>query len=474
MSIGIRPRAGWIALLMIANVALAACRKPPPGEHVTHGTGPGDDEDSRPSSSGAARADGGGGAHAAPAHGDEDDGGALADASTTHHDPGGGIVFPGGGHTDGGTAIPETPPFTKRGLLTALGDCALAQYRDFEDNAHALAVAAQGWAKSADDAHVKEARAAWRDAMASWQRAELFRFGPAASSTQPGGADLRDQIYIYPLANACKVDQQIVDQSYAAASFPSSLASARGLSALEYLLFYDGDDNSCLSGVGINANGTWDALDSEELRARRAAYASAAAKDVYARARALVNAWDPKSGDFYATWTQAGDGNAVYASDQDAFNAAGDALFYVEQEVKDWKLGWPLGLVAECANAPDPCPDAIESRYAHVSTDGIRQNLLGFRRIFQGCGPHASGLGFDDWLRAVGDEGLAERMLAALDHASDELDALDPALEQAITTDPSKVTALHKAIKALTDLLKTELITVLNLELPKSAEGDND
>jgi hypothetical protein len=34
--------------------------------------------------------------------------------------------------------------------------------------------------------------------------------------------------------------------------------------------------------------------------------------------------------------------------------------------------------------------------------------------------------------------------------------------------------AVYTAFKGLTDLLKTEFVTVLNLELPKSTQGDND
>ena len=47
-------------------------------------------------------------------------------------------------------------------------------------------------------------------------------------------------------------------------------------------------------------------------------------------------------------------------------------------------------------------------------------------------------------------------------------------LEQALATDPAKVMTVYTAFKGLTDLLKTEFVTVLNLELPKTTQGDND
>lgn len=379
------------------------------------------------------------------------------------------------GGTGGTPSVPTKPPkFTKKALLTALAECATASYGEFATLSGALSEATHKLAAEPNDTNDNAARTAWLGAMASWERAEPLSFGPAAPTTSVGGQALRDQIYIFPLASYCLVDQGIVSKSYENANFPSSLGSSRGLSSLEYLLFHGASNNACNSLVSINSSGAWAALGTSELRARRAGYAKAAAADVQARAEALVAAWSTQQGNFYATFVNAGSGSAVYASNQDAFNVVSDALFYVEQELKDWKLGWPLGLVPDCVNAPNTCPNDVESRYAHVSTDHLRQNLIGFRRGFEGCGLNYYGLGFDDWLTSVGAEDLAERMLTALVDAQLAVDQLAPPVEEAIVTSPQKVAAVHAAVKKLTDLLKTEFVTVLNLELPAGSEGDND
>jgi hypothetical protein len=65
-------------------------------------------------------------------------------------------------------------------------------------------------------------------------------------------------------------------------------------------------------------------------------------------------------------------------------------------------------------------------------------------------------------------------MQAALDEAQRVVATLDPPLEDALLTDPSKVSAVHQAVKGITDLLKTEFITLLDLELPSSVATDND
>lgn len=361
--------------------------------------------------------------------------------------------------------------FSKTAFLASIADCAQDRYREFAARARTLVEKAGAAVDNANEVNAAAARDAWRGAIASWQEAEVFRFGPAARSTEPGGKDLRDQIYSWPLVNRCGIEEQLVNPTYASGGMASLLINVKGLSAFEYLAFYAGNENVCSQFSTINAHGTWASLAPGDLAQRKAIYAAAVADDVLVHASALVNEWDPARGQFRRELTQAGAGSVTFASEPMALNAVSDALFYIELEAKDWKLGRPLGLL-ECLEPT--CPDAVESLYAWQSTAHLRANLVGFRRIFQGCGDGGQGLGFDDWLRAAGASDLEGRMLAALAAAETALATLDLPLEQAILSEPAKVDAIHAAFKTLTDLLKIEFVTVLNLELPKATVGDND
>jgi predicted lipoprotein len=365
------------------------------------------------------------------------------------------------------------PAFTKRGLLESAADCAIARYEEFAELAATLRDTTAALAGDpTSEAKLADARIAWLAAESSWQVAEPFSFGPAARSSEPGGQDLRDQIYAWPLGSRCKTEQQIVDKAYESPAFPQTLISGRGLGAIEYLLFYyDGTDNACSSVAAINSQGTWAALSAAELVTRKAAYAAAAAKDVAARAEALRAAWAPSGGDFRKELVEAGGASAVFASEQAALNAVSNALFYVEKEVKDLKVAKPLGLL-DCTKAT--CPEAIESQFAHVASANVINNLVGFRLGFEGCGGGALAIGFDDWLEDAGAASLAADMRTAIDAAHATAQAMDPPLDVAIYDDLAEVEALHASIKGVTDLLKTELVTVLDLELPKTSEGDND
>ena len=241
------------------------------------------------------------------------------------------------------------------------------------------------------------------------------------------------------------------------------LVNRRGLAALEYLLFYEGDDVTC-STAG------WAALSPAEHSARKQAYAAAVAADVRTRADALAAAWN---GGFVETLRTAGSGNATYPSLGAAMNQVSDALFAFEDPVKEVKVGAPLGHHASCM-AP-PCLETLESQYAHHNTANLRANLAGFRMLLQGCGPDFSGGGLDDLLNASAASSLTERLIAGLAGAESALAAIEePDLAEALVADRASVQAFYDALKVVTDLLKSELMLVLDLRLPAGLEGDND
>ncbi|MCI0573660.1 MAG: imelysin family protein [Myxococcaceae bacterium] len=359
-------------------------------------------------------------------------------------------------------------------LLEAFGTCALTTVRDFHARATALETATQALMAQPDPDTLASAREAFRQALDAWQVAEPMRFGPAAPMSVHGGADMRDHIYSWPLVSRCAVEEQLVSRGYESATFSSSLVNRRGLGALEYLLFYEGEDTACPPSSTIVSGGEWAALTPEERAARKRAYAAVVAADVRSRAATLVSAWEPASGNFVQTLATAGQGSAVYPSTQAALNAVSDSLFYIELGVKDMKLAPALGLrPEECASAT--CPELLESRFAGMSKTNMRANLEGARRLLQGCGESHAGMGFDDLLEAVNAGAAATTLRERMDAVESALAAIEePDLREALEQDPASVRAVYDSLKAVTDVMKTDFVTVLDLELPQSIEGDND
>lgn len=348
------------------------------------------------------------------------------------------------------------------------GEVIVPTYRTFLEAARELQARATAWRDSGADADRLEAVAAWDRAMGLWQQAELALVGPAGAMTvATGGEDRRDGIYSWPITNQCRVDQELVEEAYVDVdAFARENVNVRGLDALEYLLHYTGEANGCAPNASINLNGEWTPIVAE-LPARRAAYAVTASTLLVRDAEALLARWDEA---FLAELQTAG-GSATFPTAQEALNALSDALFYLDKEVKDMKLAEPMGLSMACT--ADICPNLRESLFAGRSIANVADNLRGFRLVFAGA-MDGAGRGFDDLLIDVGAGELAAQMIALIDAAIAVADGYEADVPELLAADPLALQPLYDAVKAITDLLKTQLLSTLDLEVPNRAEGDND
>lgn len=372
------------------------------------------------------------------------------------------------------------PGFDRVGMLTNVADnILLPTLREFVEASEALASACAAWdaaeGESAASARA-EARTAFHRAMDLWQQAEVMQVGPAGmAGTVMGGRDLRDEIYSWPSTNRCAIDEAIVagrggDASY----FESQLVSVSGLDALEYVLFASDEENACPPGRAINSQGTWVALGAEAVAARRASYCKGAAAHLVTDAKKLRDAWEPEGENFRAGFVAPGTSGSAYDNPSDAIDGLYAAIFYLELRVKDRKLAVPAGLHVDCVE--ESCPELAESRFARRSKENIIANLRAFERVFTGraSADGEDGLGFDDFLIEAGAEELAQRMRANILEAKERLAAFEGSLEDALATDVERVRALHAALKAITDDLKSQMPSVLGLRVPQEGAGDND
>jgi predicted lipoprotein len=310
------------------------------------------------------------------------------------------------------------------------------------------------------------AQAAWRAVMSSWQRVELMQLGPLGSSlTALGGEDLRDEVYSWPSVNPCRVDQVTADGSYAdEAFFTESLVNTTGLDAVEHLLFAAAE-NDCPAQVTPNSDGAWEALGPDEVARRRAAYARKLTAGVLT---ALDDAQARFVEDGFSEALALSSSNTPYESEQQALNAVYDALFYLELRTKDKKLATPLGL-RDCGETI--CPDDVEHLPSGFGGPAIAANLAGFRALYTG----QDGAGVDDLLVELGHGDVNDAVIAGLNDADAAVAALgDTPLTELLVNEPEKVLAAHDAVKVVTDLLKGDVATLLALQIPAEAAGDND
>jgi predicted lipoprotein len=375
----------------------------------------------------------------------------------------GGVGGDGGAGGAGGEDDAPIPggEFGLPELAGAAADCAIWQYCRAEAGVQRLRDAVRAYAEQPSQENLSEARAAWRAAMARWSAAELFQFGPAASVAFDGyhGRGLRNLIYAWPNDGRCPVEEQLVRRTYLSDGFDAIRISARGLTALEYLLFYMGNDTACPASSTTAQQ--WAALDAETIGSRKRDYAHAMAEDLLARVQALHETWKPSGGNFRRTLVTANG----YPDLHEALNVVAWGLVYVEREVKDFKLA-PAAGVSMLVVAP-------EAPYSQTATENLRANLRGFRSLFQGCGPEGEGIGFYTWLQRANHSALADDMLDAWRDAQALADAF-PGFHQASR---AQFEQMYAAVKRLADLLKTEFFgtgSALNLKIPPIIGEDTD
>lgn len=324
------------------------------------------------------------------------------------------------------------------------------------------------------DANWDSARQRWASTMTLWQQLEVLQVGPAGlMGVVAGGENLRDAIYSWPTVNTCRVDQETARATFTnPATLTAALVNVRGLDALEHLLFTTATEHSCSIGSAFATSGEWEAIgDDAAVAKRRADHAAALAGDLAASAQKLRDAWSPIAGAFRDTFAKAGQDKSSYATAQEALNALSDAMFYLEKETKDMKLAIPAG-VAGCETTT--CVEARENAAANVSKRSIVANVDGFRRVFTGGLTNEDNPGFDDLLSSMGQEALATRLVAELNAAKAAVDGLQGTLAEAIAATPAEVVAAYEVLRIPIQTFRTEVLSVLDLELPQRAEGDND
>lgn len=374
--------------------------------------------------------------------------------------------------SSGGSSGPEPSVDTGRrgeALASIAEGVVLPLIDEMVDEAAALEQAvASATPESRDDA-----RAAWQSAMATWQQLEVMQFGPlGASLTVMGGQDLRAVTYSWPLLSLCEIDRQTVGDGH---DDPDAIegtpGAPLGLWAIEYLLFGDNPDNNCTALDPLNSQGLWDDM-AEMIPARRLEYAAALATLVKRRVEDLQTAWSPDGGNFIAELTNPGRSGAVYGTAQEGLNAVSDAMFYLKKETEDMKLGKPLGITG-CNEAQ--CPDDLESRWAEWSKPHVLANLRAFEAMFHGGSPDdAAAVGYYDLLVDLGAQDVADDMSAAIVEAIRATEAVPGTFREALSEYTVEMERAHDAVRVVSDLLDSDFVSVLDLEAPDRAAGDND
>lgn len=327
-------------------------------------------------------------------------------------------------------------------------------------------------------AAIATAESAWQDLMAAIQQTELHILGPAAENN----SNLRNRLNAFNSAalSTCGIDGSVIlasqDSNFDVAD---RSINQRGIGSIEYLLFNANLNHTCPSQITTTA--TWNSLPEDDRKRLRCDYALQIAQDVSVTADVIVDAWSSSGGDYRSTFTNP---NNLAES----LEALSDALFYLDIEVKDEKVGIPTGINSACTSFA--CPEGVESPFTENSLENIRNNLVAFQQMLVG----GSGLGFDDIIQQAGVPELNDSFDASVSQAiaiidgaaaslrddtaaiTDANDAAACANDAANPSEPGTFSAcrLAGALKLITDDLKVGFVAAVAVDLPDRAQSDND
>ena len=303
---------------------------------------------------------------------------------------------------------------------------------------------------------LKATQEEWFQTSLQWQHIEVMQVASLGSSlTTVGGADVRDNVYSWPLTNPCRIDQVTVSQDYQGDEFvETALVSMRGLDAIEYLLFAP-IETECPSQVPPLSDGTWGTLTEEDVRQQRLDYALVLAESIHEAVLAEEQLWEN------------GFPFDLYETDVRALNEVYNGVLYLEEMVKERKLHHPLGLKDDCSV---DCHLDTEGWYADVSTEFLVANLQGVQTILNGV---ESG-GLKQVLITTGETEMAFELDELVDGLIVELEKIEVPLSTVMDQNPERLDTIDNNLSALTTLLKWDVATVLQMEIPQQSAGDND
>lgn len=300
--------------------------------------------------------------------------------------------------------------------------------------------------KNRSEGQAQAARDAWRKLAIAWQYAVIFDFGPA----EMNDGSLFQQIGTFPVSTI-KVDSYISAQD---STFQNFDRDARGLYALEYILFKD--STSC--------------IHSFEQQPFRIAYARAMSRNMLSRLETVLDQWQHAYG---ISFIQS-DGVQAGSSISDLYNA----FVYHYEVMKNYNLGLPMGKRAgQIKNEPTK----VEGYFSGSSVTLLKAKYEAIKYLWYGyarlsLATSLSPRGFKDYIETVE---LGPRLIQDTEAQWNEIDqafsAIDSriSLQELIQLQSPALDTVFTALTKQTRFLKSEMSSLLGISITySSSDGD--
>lgn len=343
---------------------------------------------------------------------------------------------------------PTTAGFDRSALLTFYADQVIIPgYDSLWVELSLLKAKSQAFAERPDSTGLSELRHLWLNAYFKWLQVAPFNFGPA------GEAGVRktlfEELAVFPVS-ATKIEAILNSGTYNLTDFNRD---ARGLGAIEYLLYHAGSYSSVL----------------EKFNSNNAAlvYLQALCQHAEAQVNTMSQTWKSSY-------------RAEFISSTGADAGSSTSILYNEfvksyEALRNYKLGLPMG------NRPGqigPEPNLAESYYAQKSVAFIRAHFETLAAVWEGRSPvnGNKGPGFKSYLEKV--EGGPALVVSTQDQIVQCTEALkaipeDQTYTQLLTGRHPALEAAYTQLQKQTRFFKSDMSSLLGIAITYSS-GDGD
>lgn len=347
--------------------------------------------------------------------------------------------------SDSTTTTDTSKSFDRQGMLTNIStNVILPAYTSFQTTTANLDVAVSAFNATPNSTTLLAMQSAFQITYKQWQSTSIFEVGPTATAT------LRVNVNTFPTSVA-QINSNITAGTYD----PAILAnlSAKGLPALDYLLF----------GVGADNNAILLMYTTDSQSANRKAYLVKLSTELKTEATAVLTGWST-----YKTTFNNATGTDVGSSTGQLINQ----LVYDYENLKNLEIGIPAGIQSMGATFPTK----VQAYYSKMSLQLTLLHIQAIQNVYLGKSAQGDGLGLDDYLikaNAKYTDGTSLNTVIQNQFATAiaKLNLLTDPLSANIQTNNTAVTAAYTELQKLTVLLKADMTSSLGILI---TFGDND
>lgn len=324
-------------------------------------------------------------------------------------------------------------------LKNVTSNLIMPTYENFDQTTNSLHSASQAFTENPSPETLAKLNEAWELSIKTWKRAEVYNFGPVESLVLVTAIDR------WPTSER-GIEQAIEEYDGSDETLVRIGSNRKGLPAIEYLLFHD--EASVILEEFSDSN--------------RRAYLNLLTEALTQHSSEILEEWNSGYADDFIKKT----GNEADAG----ITLLANELGYILQKVRMEKIEIPFGSQTEGI----PRLQMLESVYANISKELIRENLISAQQTFNG----GEGNGFDDYISALGIEDengelLSKAINREYEHAFQILDSIDGSLEDAILNQKPTVQKLIDCINQLYIYANVDMISQLGI-LTVFSDNDGD